>query len=329
MECLKRYVSRSQPDHGLSSNPLRDSTFMTSSKTRRDFLKAAALGAAASAFPLRAATVASAKQEFCVFTKHLIGLGYEQLADIIADMGFDGIDAPIRPGGHVEPERVEEDLPKLMEALEKRGLRISSMTSGINEVSEAQHTEKVLRAAKAAGVPGYRMNYNKYDLTKPIWPQVEAWKPKFKDLIQLSEEIGIQPLYQNHSGKDYLGAPVWDVYELMREYTPKQWGFAFDFFHATAEGFLSWPLELNLVKDRIGIAYFKNFKYEAKKLKNCSLGEGVVTKDSVTALKKTGYTGPISLHIEYLEGKVGDPANLKAAVEATKRDFAVLREWWS
>ena len=229
--------------------------------TRRSFLKTSSAALAASfASPVASLKAAETPREFCFFTKHLQGLEFDRLADIAADLGMQGIEAPIRPGGHVEPERVEEDLPKLAEALKKRGLGITIMTSAINEVSADQHTEKVLRTARAVGIQRYRMGYNKYDLTKPIWPQLEAWRAKFKDLIVLSREIGIQPLYQNHSGKDYLGAPVWDVFMLMQDYPAKDWAFAFDFYHATAEGSLSWPLELNLVRDRIGAAYFKNLK---------------------------------------------------------------------
>ena len=302
-------------------------------KTRRDFLKAGSLAGAASLLapltdPARAADAATPR-EFCFFTKHLHGLGFDQMADIAAGLGMQGIEAPIRPGGHVEPERVEEDLPKLAEALKKRGLGISIMTSGINEVSAGQHTEKVLRTAKALGVPRYRMNYNKYDLSQPIWPQLDTWRAKFKDLIALSREIGIQPLYQNHSGKDYLGAPVWDVFSLMQDYPAKDWAFAFDIYHATVEGSKSWPLELNLVRERIGAAYFKNFKWGEKQAEACPLGEGVVGKDYVTALKKLGYSGVVSLHVEYLKGSVKDPGYLEQAVAATKRDFAVLKEWWA
>lgn len=305
-------------------------------KTRRDFLRTGGTAAAAtltSHFPLltnpAAAASAGGPSEFCFFTKHLHGLSFDQIADIAADVGVQGIEAPIRPGGHVEPDKIEEDLPKLAEALKKRGLGISIMTSGINEVSAAQNTEKVLRTAKALGVQRYRMNYNKYDLSKPIWPQLDEWRAKFKDLIALSREIGIQPLYQNHSGKDYLGAPVWDVFMLMQDYPAKDWAFAFDIYHATVEGSLSWPLELNLVRDRIGAAYFKNLKWGEKKADGCPLGEGVVDKSYVSALKKLGYNGVVSLHVEYLKGSVKEPGYLEEAVKATKRDFAVLKEWWA
>ncbi len=300
--------------------------------TRRHFLKSASLAGAASALaPVlsSAAPAAASAQEYCFFTKHLQGLSFAEIADIAAGLeGMTGIEAPIRPKGHVEPEKVEEELPKFAEELKKRKLGITIMTSGINEVSKEQNTEKVLRTAKAAGIQRYRMNYNKYDLSKPIWPQLQEWKAKFKDLIALSSEIGIQPLYQNHSGKDYLGAPVWDVFTLMQDYPAKDWAFAFDFYHATVEGSLSWPLELNLVRDRIGAVYFKNFKWGEKRAEACPLGEGVVGKEQVAMLKKIGFSGPISLHVEYLKGNVAQDGYLKEAIAATKRDFAVLREWW-
>jgi sugar phosphate isomerase/epimerase len=300
-------------------------------KTRRDFLKAGtAAGAATLVSSLaRTASAASGSNEYCFFSKHLQGLSFDQIADIAADIGVQGIEAPIRPLGHVEPDRVEEDLPKLAEALKKRGLGITIMTSGINEVSAAQNTEKVLRTAKAVGIQRYRMQYNKYDLKRPIWPQLQEWRAKFKDLIALSREIGIQPLYQNHSGKDYLGAPVWDVFQLMQDYPAKDWAFAFDIYHATVEGSLSWPLELNLVRDRIGAAYFKNLKWGEKKAEGCPLGEGVVDKEYVKALKGIGYSGVVSLHVEYLKGSVKEAGYLEKAVEATKKDFATLKEWWA
>lgn len=302
--------------------------------TRRHFFKTASLAGAASALaPLlgtQASAAASGGQEFCFFTKHLQGLSYAEIADIAASLdGMSGIEAPIRPKGHVEPDKVEEELPKLVEELKKRKLGITIMTSGINEVSKEQNTETVLRTAKALGVQRYRMNYNKYDLSKPIWPQLQEWKSKFKDLIALSSEIGIQPLYQNHSGKDYLGAPVWDVFTLMQDYPAKDWAFAFDFFHATVEGSLSWPLELNLVRDRIGAVYFKNFKWGEKRAENCPLGEGVVGKEHVAMLKKIGFSGPVALHVEYLKGNMSQPGYKEEAIAATRRDFAVLKEWYA
>jgi sugar phosphate isomerase/epimerase len=268
------------------------------------------------------------RNKLCAFTKHLQGLSFDQIADIAAEVGLDGIEAPIRPKGHVEPERVTEDLPKLAEALKKRGLEITIMTSGINQVSKEQNTEQVLRTAKALGVERYRLLYFKYDLQKPILPQIEKWRPLIKDLVQMSTEIGIQPLIQNHSGRDYFAAPIWDAFSIMKDYEPARFGFAFDIYHATVEGGLSWPLEMALIGEHLQCAYFKDVKWIGPgKAEGVPLGSGQASPDYAKALLKRKFTGPVSLHTEYMKGDTKDPAFVKDSIAAYKRDLAVLKEW--
>ncbi|MBN8418002.1 MAG: TIM barrel protein [Verrucomicrobia bacterium] len=294
--------------------------------TRRSFLQSLSATALASALPAAAAAEPK-KNTVCFFTKHLQGLSYDDIASLGAEAGFNGVESPIRPKGHIEPEKVVDELPKYIEALKKQGLEMTIMTSGINEVSAEQRTEEVLRTAAKLGVKRFRMNYYKYDLKQPIWEQLQAVRPKIKDLVALCKDIGIQPMFQNHSGKDYFGAPVWDIYSIMREYPAADFSFAYDILHSTCEGGLSWPLEFNLVKDHIGAAYFKDFKWEGRKQVTVPIGEGQVDPAYGKMLMKTGYTGPISLHLEYLKGDPKDAAVLKGFREAHVRDFATLKGW--
>lgn len=293
--------------------------------TRRAFVRN--LSALAFTAPLMAETPEKGKNTICYFTKHLQGLSFDEIASVSAEMGVDGIEAPIRPKGHIEPEKVVDELPEFIDALKKQGLEMTIMTSGINEVSAEQRTEEVLRTAAKLGVRRFRMNYFKYDLKKPIWEQLQAVRPKIRDLVALCAELGIQPLFQNHSGKDYFGAAVWDIYSIMREYPAKQFSFCFDILHATCEGGKSWPLEFNLVRDHIGAAYFKDYKWEGRKLVTVPLGEGQVDPEYGKMLLKSGYGGPISLHVEYLEGNAKDPAVLKTFREAHAHDIRTLRSW--
>ena len=46
-------------------------------------------------------------------------------AETIKELGFDGIEATVRKKGHVLPERVEDDLPRLVEALQKHDLEVT------------------------------------------------------------------------------------------------------------------------------------------------------------------------------------------------------------
>ncbi|MGV3662753.1 MAG: sugar phosphate isomerase/epimerase family protein [Prosthecobacter sp.] len=295
--------------------------------TRRTFLRNLS-GLALSTPLLAAAETPKTKNTLCFFTKHLQGLSYDDIASLAAEVGMNGIEAPIRPKGHIEPEKVVDELPKFIEALKKQNLEMTVMTSGISAVNAEQRTEEVLRTAAKLGVKRYRMGFIKYDLKKPIWPQLEAVKPQIKDLVALSKEIGIQPLFQNHSGKDYMAAPVWDMYSIMREYPTADFGFAFDILHATAEGGLSWPLEFELVHEHIGCAYFKDFKWvDRSKLETCPLGEGQVNPNYAKMLVKAGYKGPISLHVEYLKGDPKDPAVVKEFRAARARDVKMINEW--
>lgn len=297
--------------------------------SRRSFLKktSAVLASTMGASSAVLSAEKHARNPLCFFTKHLQGLSFDEIASLAAEMGVDGVESPIRPKGHIEPERVQEDLPKYVEALKKQGQELMILTSGINEVSEEQRTEQVLRTAAQLGVKRFRMSYYKYDLKKPIWPQLQEVRPKLKDLIQLCQDMGIHPMFQNHSGRDYFGAPIWDIYSIMRDYSPEQFSFCFDIFHATLEGGLQWPLSAALTADHWGAVYFKDFQWQGQKAEGCPLGQGQISPDFARMLRDRQYAGPISLHVEYLKGDAKNAAVLKSFREAHVRDLKVLKQW--
>ena len=268
------------------------------------------------------------KNTFCVFTKPLQMLSYDDLADLIAELGFDGIEGTIRPGGQITPEQVPDELPKMMSALKKRGLEMTIMASGINNADDKLNVQQLQVAAKL-GVKRYRMGYHKYDLKKPITGQMDELRPILKNLVTLNKELGLQAIYQNHSGSNYVGAPLWDLHELFKAHDPKHLAVGFDMSHATAEGTRAWPLHANLLRPRIGALYVKSFRWKDNKRDNCSLDEGIVDKKYPAQLIKSGYTGPINLHVEYL--KPFTKENVPNQITAIKKDILTLKEWlnWS
>ncbi|MCB1235183.1 MAG: sugar phosphate isomerase/epimerase [Verrucomicrobiae bacterium] len=300
---------------------------------RRHFLRnvtgaaAAALGTEAVVAPasLRAGK-ADPRYTFCTFTKPIQHFSFEETAKTIAKLGFDGVEAPVRPGGQVVPETVEDDLPKFIAALRAEGLEMTVLTSGINEVSAEQRTEAVLRTAAGLGVKRFRMLYYKYDLARPIRSQLDEFRPRLRDLVAFCKEIGIKPIYQNHSGRDYFGAPVWDLAEVMGEFDPADAGVAFDIGHATIEGSKCWPLHWALIRDHIDTVYIKEPRWgDDQKPKVAPLGTGGVDKGFYKTLLKSGFTGPVSLHVEYFDHK--DPSKAGEAVESIGSDFATLKSY--
>jgi sugar phosphate isomerase/epimerase len=300
------------------------SHFSPVAKGRRHFLKLSSAGLGLAPFlrePLQAA--AKRRFEYCTFTKPLQHLSYLEMAETIAGLGFDGIEGPVRPGGHVLPEKVEDDLPRMVEALKTNGLHLTLMTSAINEVSDEQHTETVLRTAAQLGVKRFRMGYYKYDLKKPIAPQLDEIRPKLKDLIALTNELGIKPVYQNHSGKNYFGGPIWDLAEVFDDYRPEEVGIAFDIGHATVEGAKAWPLNFARVQPYIDTIYVKEPAWQNNELSWGPVGEGAVDKAFFETLKASPFSGPVSLHVEYLGHK--DPEIVPAVLKAIEKDFATLK----
>lgn len=301
---------------------------MTQPTNRRKFLQVSSGAAvAASLGGVQVTTAADTRTfpwEVCTFTKPLQLLTFTEMSDAISEIGFSGIEAPVRPKGHVLPERVEEDLPRMVDALQKNKLSLTLLTSGINEVSKEQHTEKVLRTAAKFGVKRFRMAYYKYDLKKPISPQIDEFRPRLKDLVALSKELGIKPIYQNHSGRNYFGGPIWDLAAVLDEFDPKDVGVAFDIGHATVEGAKAWPLNFARIRSHIDMLYVKEPGWKDNKLQWGPVGSGSVDKAFYDVLKQSGFSGPISLHVEYLGHK--DPEMIPTILEAMKTDYATLRE---
>ena len=88
---------------------------------RRQFLTQTAFAGAALAFstPRSDADEAPAVGRFplIVFNKPFQKLNFEDTADVIAEVGWSGLECPVRAGGQILPENVEEELPLLVEEI--------------------------------------------------------------------------------------------------------------------------------------------------------------------------------------------------------------------
>ena len=266
----------------------------------------------------------AAGREIAVFTKGFEKLGFNEFAAAIAPLGVDGIEATLRKGGHIEPEKLEEELPVFTEALAEKGLKTIVMASSINSVDGDGLAEKQLRAAAKAGIRKYRLEHLKYDLSKPIKPQMANFKARLEDLAALNRETGMQGLYQNHRGNDYVGGPVWDMVAMLEDIDPAHLGMAFDFAHATVEGANAWELNFRRALPHIGAVFFKDYKLVGRKWSPCPIGEGVVKRAAGKLVSEMLPTDiPISIHVEY--ARAGN--SVEKALEAMANDVEKVRKW--
>lgn len=294
--------------------------------SRRHFVQqtlAAGAGVALAGRAPAAETKPAARFRIVGFSKPFQSAGYERCAEIVKEVGWSGIECPVRKKGQIEPERIDDELPKLHDAFQKEGLAIDLITTDIRGVNPL--TQRVLRAAQKLGIKRYRLTFVQYDLDKPIPPQVASWKAELRELAALNKELGLHGGIQNHSGAKYMGAPIWDLYEMLHDLEPKHLGICFDIGHATVEGGLSWPIQARLMEPFFTAVFVKDFFWDKGARgwapKWGPLGEGQVRKEFFDWLQKSSFSGPLSQHIEYPTGDGPEQ------VAAMKKDCATLKKW--
>lgn len=295
-----------------------------SETSRRQFMTAAAITAWAGPAAVRAATAKKPVNKFCFFEKPFIAMPAAEMGARLAELGLDGVEATCREkDGRIKPANVESELPKLVEDLKKSNLEVTILTTDVNKPTP--EFVKVLKTAASLGIKRYRMGWFKYDLKKPIMPQLDAIKPIVNDLAAVNKELGITGLWQNHSGADYVSGSIWDLHYLIKDIDPSQIGSAFDIGHATVEGGYTWNVRFQLIRPHIGACYFKDlmFTRESKRrFEVVPLGAGSVDPNYPKVLKASNYTGPCSLHMEY---EMNEP--VEKILANTKRDLATLKGW--
>ncbi len=293
--------------------------------SRRNFIAKSALTAAGVAAGLNSFARSSANEmngtgtgflngatdpdafKISIFSKHLQWLNYKDMAAFVAELGFDGVDLTVRPQGHVLPERVEEDLPKAVEAIEKAGKKVFMLTTAINNADDPV-SEKILKTASSLGIHHYRMGYGYYDKKRSVEESIRIVNGNLDKLAKLNEKYKISGEYQNHSGDYgtgiYFGGPVWDLIAALKRINSPFLGSQYDIYHATVEGANAWPVALELISPYIRSIDIKDFFWSKKAGKWSSetvpLGEGAVDfKRYFGMVKQLNISCPVSVHYEY------------------------------
>jgi sugar phosphate isomerase/epimerase len=263
------------------------------------------------------------RQPIAIFSKHLQWLDYDDAAEAAAAAGFDALDIPVRPRGHVLPERAEEDLPRAVDAARKAGLSVPMITTAITSADDP-HAESVLRTAAGLGIRDYRMGYVPFD--GGVRSTLDATRSRWRDLAVLNESLGIRAGYQNHSGTN-LGAAIWDLLFVLEEVDSPWIGCQFDIRHAVVEGAFSWVRDLEVIAPFIHTLVAKDFVWaqtdDGWRVENVPLGDGIVPlAEYVRELRRLEVSVPFSMHFEYPHLEKG---RRRWAIDSYGRDLGALR----
>lgn len=304
---------------------------------RREFAKLATMGALAATQKSFGSPSDTDRLEVHVFSKVLEFLDYKEMAEAAAEAGYDGVDLTVRPGGHVLPERAEDDLPRAAEAIEAAGLKKQMIVTRVTNANDELGIRS-LEIASRLGFKDYRMGYMKYDRSLSWQDNLDTYRRALEELRDINQSLNLHGAYQNHSGVD-IGAYIGDLVYMMQGFDRRWIGCQYDIRHATVEGGTAWPLALHYIWPHIKTIAVKDFIWEqgkgSLKIVNVPLGEGVV--DYVGYFKKLrsyGVRPIVTIHLEYDLGgaehghdKITIPQ--EEIFAAMRRDVKTLHRLWA
>src|SRR5437588_2471266 len=98
----------------------------------------------------------------CLDSKAVIKVEYDSLGMVLRDLGFDGCDLSVEPGGHVPPEQASADLMRAIEAINGVGLELPILSTNITSAVDP-NGRQVLGIAGFMQIPLLRPGYWKYN----------------------------------------------------------------------------------------------------------------------------------------------------------------------
>jgi len=270
-----------------------------------------------------------------LFSKPIDRYDFGFMCECLVKSGIGGFDLTVRPGGKVEPAEVELKLPGLVDEAKKYRLTLDMIVSGITSADDPL-TERVLKTTSSLGVKHYRLGYYNFDFTAGVWESLQKCKAALKGIVELNRKYKIHGDYQNHAGTR-VGGPVWDLYELLKDFPPEYAGCQYDVRHAMVEGANAWIVGMRLIAPYIGTLAIKDFTWITgsgrPRAVTVPLGEGMVDWDLFfKTVKELNISVPATLHVEYPllereEEKLSLSQQQEIIVRKLKKDMDYLKNY--
>ncbi len=227
------------------------------------------------------------------------------LGEILASLGVDGLELPVRPGFPVSPDNMQEELPKAVTALQRFGLKIYSIAGSVDEATVA--------ACGAAGVPIIR-TMMRVDVKKGYRRSVDEQREQYERLIPALDKHGVTIGVQNHC--DNFVTSAIGLVHAIGDFAPKHVGAVLDVAHCGLSGEpeaiaidIAWP-HLIMVNLKNGFRMRLNGPEAAQARWRTWWTTGrhgfASWPKTAAALQERGYTGPLCLSAEYTNPEGGD-----------------------
>jgi len=257
--------------------------------------------------------------DFTVFTKPW-RMPLPELGRFVRDLGFAGVELPVRPGYQVEPEAVERDLPAAARTLAEFGLRIDSVAGPTDLRTIAACAEAGVRLIRVCvGIPQGR---GYLDHAREV-------QRGFEHLVPALDRHGVAIGVQNHSDRNVANAM--GLRHLIDRFDPRHVCAVWDPAHCALAGEMP-ELAADILWSHLGLVNLKNGLWERRsppeapyaRYRHVWVGgrEGLCPWPAVAEeLRRRAYAGTVCLTAEY-----SDPASVERHIAA---DLAFARSLFS
>ena len=246
---------------------------------------------------------------YSVFTKPWKTKSLHELGAWVADLGFDGIELPVRPGYQIEPENVYR-LPAAATTLAEFGVKIYSIAGPADEATIAACAET---GAAAGCTPTIRTMARIADGERYIDAEAR-FRREYDAILALLEKHDVQIGVQNHCGRFIANAA--GLRNLVQKYDPRRIAIVWDAAHNALQG-QDLDYALDIVWPHLCMVNLKNVYWrrvsgtEAEivqwKYHWTSGRQGLASWPDVAAeLQKRRYTGVVCLTAEYSDKQAAD-----------------------
>ena len=259
-----------------------------------------------------------------IFTKPIEQLTFKEVAEWLIRWDVGGLEATARRGGWIEPADAPSKLPQLVEALQSVDRTGLIVTTDVNRADQPD-VDLVLKSASQLGVRYFRMAYYKYDFSKKILPQLDAFAAQATQLAEICKQLKMTALYQNHAGANYVGAPLWDLMHVLQGIDPSAMSIAIDLRHTTIEAAESWRAGYARIKDSVGAMFVKDAIYVDGAVNDGPLGRSEKCKQLFKLVQADHPTIPMSLHMEHIDHRPKEL--LPQRLAAITADVETLKRW--
>ena len=235
-----------------------------------------------------------------VFTVALDDLTYQELAPILAEEGYDGVEwrvthpdeeAEMR---HLNLHNIEEQAENVKGLCDDLGLDIPALAS-YETMDKTDRIERLFKLAGLIGAPMVR-----------VWPRLYDRNPHFDDryrdiiddlrrTVAMAKDYGLKVTLELHMGTIFPGAS--DARRIVDNFSPDEVGITFDPGNMVIEGWIEWALCLQILGPYLANVHVKNIGWKQRHdgswhWKWWPLFGGMVDWSKVIyCLKEIGYDG--------------------------------------